>query len=252
MWQSRELLYFLVWRDIKVRYQQTVLGIAWVVLQPLAIALSLTLFLRRLVHAPAGLPYPVFAYSGMLVWQFFSQALASSGNSLLANERLVTKVYFPRLLIPLAAVLGGIPDLAIGLAVLVLFLVRYRIVPSAVLVLLPVPLLLAFLLAFGVGLWLAALNVRYRDVRHTIGFLIQLWFLASPIAYPVSVVPEKWRAWYGLNPMVGIVDSLRWMLHGEGPAPLRLLLISACSGILFLCGGLYYFRRTEDTFADFI
>lgn len=252
MWQSRELLYFLVWRDIKVRYQQTILGVAWVVLQPLAIALSLTVFLGRLVPSSAGLPYAVFAYSGMLVWQFFSQALAASGNSLLANERLVTKVYLPRLLIPLAAVLGGMPDLVIGMFVLVVFLFHYRIAPSAAVLLLPVPLLLAFVLAFGVGLWLAALNVRYRDVRHTIGFLIQLWFLASPIAYPVSVVPAKWRAWYGLNPMVGVAETFRWMLHAEGPAPLRLLLISACSGALLLSVGLYYFRRTEDTFADFI
>jgi lipopolysaccharide transport system permease protein len=253
LWQYRELLYFLAWRDIKVRYKQTVLGLAWAVIQPLAIALTLTLFLGRLVKIPSdGLPYPVFAYSGMVIWQLFAAAMTESSNSLVVNERLITKIYFPRLIVPLSSVLTSLLDFAVSLVVLALFLVYFRVTPMATIAMLPIVVLLAVLLALGVGLWLGALNVKYRDVRYTIGFLVQFWFLATPIAYPVSVVPERWRIWFGLNPMVGIAEGFRWTLHSTGPAPVYLLSTSACVSIVLLVSGLFYFRRMEDTFADFI
>jgi lipopolysaccharide transport system permease protein len=253
LWHHRELLYFLTWRDIKVRYKQTVLGVAWAVLQPVAIALSLSLFLGRIVKVPAnGLPYPVFAYSAMVVWQLFAQALTESSNSLLTNERLITKVYFPRLLVPLSSVLASLVDFAISLVVLAMFLAFYRIVPTGSVVILPLIVLLAVMAALGVGLWLAALNVKYRDVRYTLGFLVQFWFLATPIAYPASIVPAKWRILYGLNPMVGVVEGFRWGLRGDGAAPVHLMAASAAMTVVLFASGLYYFRRTEDTFADFI
>lgn len=253
LWQYRELLYFLTWRDIKVRYKQTLLGIVWAIIQPLSIALTLSLFLGRLAKMPSGgLPYPVFAYSGIVMWQLFSQALTESSNSLLANERLITHVYFPRLIIPLSSVLASLLDFAISFALIAFFLLYYRIVPTAAMVTLPLIICLAMAIAVGVGLWLASLNVKYRDVRYTVGFLVQFWFLATPIAYPTSVVPGRWRVWYGLNPMVGVVEGFRWALTGIGNAPVLLIAISAGVSVLVLISGLYYFRRTEDTFADFI
>lgn len=253
IWQHRELLYFLTWRDIKVRYKQTVLGITWVILQPLAIALALTIFLGRVVHVSSqNLPYPVFAYAGMVLWQLFAQTLTESSNSLLANERLITKVYFPRLIIPLSAVLASLLDFFICLVVLGFFLAYYRIVPTLAIALLPFVVFLAVLVSLGAGLWLAALNVKYRDVRYTVGFLVQFWFLATPIAYPTSIVPERWRILYGLNPMVGVVDGFRYALKGTGAAPWSSIAISAGLGGAILMSGVYYFRRTEDSFADFI
>jgi lipopolysaccharide transport system permease protein len=253
LWQYRELLYFLAWRDIKVRYKQTLLGILWAVIQPLSIALTLSLFLGRLAKVPSGgLPYPVFAYAGIVMWQLFSQALAESSNSLLANERLITHVYFPRLIIPLSSVLASLLDFVISFALMAFFLLYYRIAPTAAMVALPLMICLPLAIAMGVGLWLASLNVKYRDVRYTLGFLVQFWFLATPIAYPTSVVPERWRIWYGLNPMVGAVEGFRWALTGIGDAPVLLLAISICVSVLILISGLYYFRRSEDTFADFI
>ncbi len=253
IWQHRELLYFLTWRDIKVRYKQTVLGVVWAIVQPLAIALALTMFLGRLVHvSPQSLPYPVFAYAGMVLWQLFAQALTDSSNSLLVNERLVTKIYFPRLIIPLSAVLASLLDFLICLIVLAFFLAYYRIVPTPAIALLPLVVCLALLISSGVGLWLAALNVKYRDVRYTVNFLVQFWFLATPIAYPTSVVAKRWRMWYGLNPMVGVVDGFRYALKGSGPAPWSLLAVSTGLAVVIFMSGLYYFRQTEDAFADFI
>lgn len=253
VWQHRELLYFLTWRDIKVRYKQTVLGAAWAIIQPLAVALSLSLFLGRLAKIPSdGLPYPVFAYSGMVVWDLFAQAMSGASGSLLANERLVTKVYFSRLAIPLSAVLASLLDFAIASIALVFFLVFYRIPPTAALAVLPLLVLLTALIAFGAGLWLSALNVKYRDIRYTLGFLVQFWFLATPIAYPTSVVPQRWRILYGLNPMVGVVDTFRWALRGNGGFPFGLMAVSACVGATLFLSGLIYFQLTEDTFADLI
>ena len=204
--RHRELLYFLTWRDIKVHYKQTTLGVAWAILQPLAIAFSLTLFLSRVVKMPQGeLPYPVFAYSGMVLWQFFAQSLTEASNSLLANERLISKVYFPRLVIPLSAVMASLMDFVVSLLVLGVLLAFYRIPIKPGLLLFPLMVILAGMIASGVGFWLSALNVKYRDVRYTLTFLVQLWFLASPIAYPSTVVPERWRLWYQINPMAGAI-----------------------------------------------
>lgn len=253
LWSHRELLFFLTWRDIKVRYKQTVIGVAWAVLQPLAIALSLSLLLGRLVKVPAGeLPYPVFAYSGMVVWQLFAQAVTDSSNSLLANERLLTKVYFPRLLLPLSAVLSSLLDFGISLFVLAAFLAYFRIVPQASIVLMPLFVVMTVVVALGIGFWLSALNVKYRDVRYTVTFLMQFWFFATPIAYPASTVPERWRFWYELNPMAGVVEGFRWSLRGTGAFPLHMLVTSACVSAVLFAGGLYYFCRTEETFADFM
>jgi lipopolysaccharide transport system permease protein len=253
IWEHRELLFFLVWRDIKVRYRQTALGIAWAVLQPLAIALSISLLFGRLVQIPQGdLPYPVFAYAGMVLWQLFAQGVTECSNSMVANERLVTKVYFPRLLLPLSAVLSCLLDFAISLVVLVGFLAWFRITPQVGLLLIPAFAGLAVITALGIGLWLAALNVKYRDVRYTLTFLIQFWFFASPIAYPSSSVPERWQHWYALNPMVGIVEGFRWTLRGTGTLPVQMLLISSAAIAVVLISGLIYFQRTEETFADYI
>jgi lipopolysaccharide transport system permease protein len=253
LWQYRELVYFLTWRDIKVRYKQTILGVAWAVIQPLFIALTLSLFLGKLAKVPSdGVPYPVFAYSAMVLWQLFSHALTEASNSLVGNERLITKVYFPRLVIPLSAVLGGLVDFVIAFIVLIPFLAFYRIVPTTKVLALPLFALLTVLISFGAGLWLAALNVQYRDVRYTVGFLVQVWFLATPVAYPTSVVPQHWQAAYGLNPMVGAVEGFRWALLGAGKAPGHLLAGSVAVMVLVLGSGLYYFRRMEASFADVI
>lgn len=253
LWQYRELLYFLTWRDIKVRYKQTILGVAWAVVQPLIIALTLSLFLGRLAKVPSdGMPYPVFAYTGMVAWQLFASALTEASNSMVANERLITKVYFPRMLVPMSAVAGALVDFLVAFVVLIPFLIFYRMVPSTTVFTIPFFVLLAALIAFGAGLWLSALNVQYRDVRYTVGFLVQLWFLATPVAYPTSVVPTPWRAWYALNPMVGVIEGFRWALLGTGEAPGHLILISVAATALIFASGLYYFRRMEHTFADVI
>ena len=253
VWQYRELLYFLTWRDIKIRYKQTALGLAWTIIQPLFVALTLSLFLGHLAKVPSdGVPYPVFAYTAMVPWQLFAHALTEASNSLVANDRLLTKVYFPRLVIPLSAVAAGLVDFTIAFSVLIPFLAWYQIVPTAMVLVAPFFVLMVVLIALGAGLWLSALNVQYRDVRYTVGFLVQLWFLATPVAYPSSVVPEPWRAWYGLNPMVGVIEGFRWALLGTGEAPGLMLVVSAAATALILASGLYYFRRMEDTFADVI
>ncbi len=253
LWDHRELLYFLVWRDIKVRYKQTVIGIAWALLQPLAIALSIILLLGRVVRLPVGdLPYPVFAYAGMVVWQFLSQTVSESSNSLLANEQLVTKVYFPRLLLPLSAMLASSLDFVLNLLILGGFLAWFQIMPQVRLLLLPLFAALVGVTALGVGLWLSAVNVKYRDVRYTISFLIQFWFFATPIVYPSSAVPQRWQQWYALNPMVGAVEGFRWALRGTGDVPMHALVVSSAVTVVVFLSGLIYFHRTEDTFADFI
>jgi lipopolysaccharide transport system permease protein len=251
--QHRELLYFLTWRDIKVRYKQTALGIAWAILQPLAVALALAAFLGRVVHMTSDdLPYPVFAYAGMVLWQLFAQGLTESSNSVVNNERLISKVYFPRLLVPLSAILASLLDFAISLLVLVLFLVYFRIAPTAAGVFFPLFVVPVVLSSLGAGLWLSALNVKFRDVRYTINFLVQFWFFATPVAYPISSVPERWRLLYELNPMVGALQGFRWALRGEGAFPAQSVILAFFTSTALLLTGLYYFRRTEDTFADFI
>jgi len=251
--RHRELLYFLTWRDIKVRYKQTALGIAWAILQPLAVALALAVFLGRMIHLPSdNLPYPVFVYAGMVLWQLFAQGLTESSNSIVNNERLISKVYFPRLLVPLSAILASLLDFVISLIVLVLFLVYFRIAPTGAVVLFPLFVLPVILSSLGAGLWLSALNVKFRDVRHTVNFLVQFWFFATPVAYPASSVPVSWRMLYELNPMVGALEGFRWALRGEGAFPARSVILAIITATALLLTGLYYFRRTEDTFADFI
>jgi lipopolysaccharide transport system permease protein len=253
LWEYRELLYFLVWRDIKVRYKQTALGAAWAIIQPFFIMVVFSLFFGKLAGVPSdGIPYPVFTFCALLPWQLFAHALAESSNSLVANERLITKVYFPRLVVPIAAVLGGLVDFAIAFVVLLGMMAYYGIVPGLAVLTLPLFVLLAVMTALGVGLWLSALNVQYRDVRYTLNFLTQFWLFITPVAYPSSIVPEKWRALYGLNPMAGVVEGFRWALLGKTEAPGPLLAVSVVAVIVILVGGLYYFRRMEETFADIV
>jgi lipopolysaccharide transport system permease protein len=253
LWEYRELLYFLTWRDIKVRYKQTALGVAWVVLQPLFLMLLFTLFFGRLLRVPSdGIPYSIFAYAALLPWQLFSRALNEASMSLVANERIITKIYFPRILVPVSAVLSGLVDFTIGLTALVGFMILYGIQPGFAILVLPLFVLLAVVAALGVSLWLAALNVVYRDVRYLLPFLTQIWMFATPIIYPVSVVPEAWRSLYSLNPMVGVVEGFRWSLLGStGPSEL-MLAVSAAIVLLIFGAGILYFWRIEQTLADVI
>jgi len=253
LWAYRELLYFLVWRDIKVRYKQTALGVAWAVIQPLATMVVFSIFFGRLAGIPSdGVPYPIFAYCALVPWQLFSYALTESSNSLVANQNLITKVYFPRLLIPMSAVLAGLLDFLIAFVLLFGLMAYYRLPFPPSLWAIPVFLLLAAAIALGVGLWLSALNVQYRDVRYTIPFLTQFWLFTTPIAYPSSLVPEAWRALYGLNPMAGVVEGFRWALLGTGSAPGAMFGVSACVTLGLLLSGAFYFRRVECTFADVV
>src|SRR5258705_4635889 len=253
LWAYRELLYFLTLRDVKVRYKQTALGAAWAIIQPLFMMMVFSLFFGRLARLPSdGIPYPIFTFCALLPWQLFAHALTESSNSLVANERLLTKVYFPRLVVPISAVLGGLVDFCIAFIILLALMAYYRIVPGWAIVTLPAVILLAVSTALGAGLWLSALNVQYRDVRYTITFLIQFWLFATPVAYPSSIVPERWRALYGLNPMAGVVEGFRWALLGKSTGPGALLAVSVAVGILILIGGLYYFRRMEQQFADIV
>ena len=252
LWEYRELLYFLTWRDIKVRYKQTILGAAWAVLQPFLTMVVFSIFFGRLAQVPSdGIPYPIFAYCALVPWSYFAGALDRAGNSLVGSANLITKVYFPRLAIPTSAVLAGLLDFAIAFVVLLGMMLYYGIVPTAAILTLPLFLLLAIATALAVGLWLSALNVQYRDVRYTIPFLTQFWLFATPVAYSSTLVPERWRALYGLNPMAGVVEGFRWALLGKEP-PGPLMAVSVIVVILLLIGGLYYFRRMEKTFADVV
>ncbi len=253
LWEYRELLYFLIWRDVKVRYKQTALGAAWAVIQPFFMMVVFSLFFGKLAGIPSdGIPYPVFAFCGLLPWQLFAHSLTESSNSLVANERLITKVYFPRLVVPIAAVLGGMVDFAIAFVILLLMMLYFGIVPGWQIVMLPGFILLAVMTALSVGLWLSALNVKYRDVRYTINFMIQFWLFATPVAYPSSLIPEQWRWLYGLNPMAGVVEGFRWALLGKTDPPGALLAVSVTVVILLLVGGLFYFRKMEQEFADVV
>jgi lipopolysaccharide transport system permease protein len=253
LWAYRELLYFLVWRDIKVRYKQTALGVGWAILQPLLTMVVFSVFFGRLAGVPSdGVPYPVFAFCALVPWQLFAFCLTESSNSVVAQQRMISKVYFPRLIMPLAALGVGLADCAMASVVLLLLTLYYGIVPGPSVLVLPLWMLLAVASALSVGLWLSSLNVRYRDVRYTVPFLAQTWMFATPVAYPSSIVPEAWRPVYALNPMVGVVDGFRWALLGSGGAPGLTSVISAASVAVLLVGGLYFFRRTERTFADMV
>ena len=253
LWEYRELVYFLAWRDIKVRYKQTLLGISWAVIQPISMTLVFSVFFGYLARVPSdGLPYPLFTLSALVPWQLFAYALIESSNSLVANEKLVTKVYFPRLIIPLSTVLAGLVDFTCAFFVLLGLMFWYGVVPTSALWTLPVFITLAIITAVGFGLWLAALNVQYRDVRYAIPFLVQFWLFISPVAYPASLVPERWRFFYGLNPMVGVIEGFRWALLGKAEEPGPTLVVSVAVALFLLFGGLYYFRRMEKTFADVV
>jgi len=253
IWQYRELLYFFVWRDVKIRYKQTVIGVAWVVLQPLLTMAVFTLFFGRLAKLPSqGLPYPVFYFAALVPWTYFSTSLQYATSIVVENQRVITKVYFPRLILPVSAVLSGLVDFSIGFVALAGVTLSYGLRPGIAALWLPVLLLLAVATALGVGLWLSALNALYRDVRYVMPFLVQFWMLASPVAYPSTLVPERWRWLYGLNPMTGVIEGFRWALTGHGQAPGAVMLVSAAMVTVVLIGGLLFFQRMETTVADLV
>lgn len=253
LWEYRELLYFLVWRDVKVRYKQTVLGAAWAIIQPFMLMVVFALFLGKLAGVPSdGLPYPLFAYAALVPWTLFASSLAGASDSLVGSSNLITKVYFPRLILPVAAAGSFLLDFAIAFGLLVGMMVFYGVYPSIALAWLPLLTLFAVVAALAVGIWLAALNVRYRDVRYAVPFLTQLWLFATPVAYPSSIVPKTWQPLLGLNPMAGVVEGFRWALLGTGEVPGAIILVSAAVTLGLLLGGLAYFQRTERTFADVI
>lgn len=252
-WQYRELLYFLSWRDIKVRYKQTALGALWAILQPFLTMLIFSLFFGNLAKMPSdGIPYPIFAFAALVPWTFFSNGLTQSGNSLVQSAGMLKKVYFPRLIVPISSILSGVVDFLFAFLVLIGLMFWYGIAPTANVVWLPFLLLLAFGTALGVGLWLSAMNVQFRDVRYTIPFLAQFWLFATPIAYPSSLLSEPWRTIYGINPMVGVVEGFRWALLGTATAPGPLIIVSALTMLTILITGMFYFRRMESTFADVV
>jgi len=253
VWAHRELLWFLVWRDIKVRYKQTALGVLWAVLQPLLTMVVFSLFFGRLAGVPSnGVPYPIFSFAALVPWTFFSYGLSQAANSLVTDEQLVRKVYFPRMVIPVATVLSGVADFGLAFLMLIGMMLYYSIGLTWQALWVAPLLLLAFITCLGVGLWLAALNVQYRDVRYTVPFLTQLWLFATPIAYPSSLLPEPWRTLNGLNPMAGVVEGFRWALLGTDTAPGSIVQVSVVAAVVLLVGGMFYFRRMEDTFADVI
>jgi lipopolysaccharide transport system permease protein len=253
LWHYRELLYFFVWRDIKVRYKQTAIGAAWAVVQPFMTMVVFSLFFGTLAHIPSqGLPYPIFYYSALLPWTYFAGALQNATNTIVDNQRVITKVYFPRLILPITAILPGLVDFGVAFLLLVGMMFYYRMHATWALLLLPGFLLLAVLTALAVGLWLSALNAMYRDVKYVVPFLIQFWLFASPVAYPSTLVPGRWRWVYGLNPLAGVIEGFRWALTGQGNPPSLLLAASTCIVIFLLCGGLIYFQSTEATVADVV
>jgi lipopolysaccharide transport system permease protein len=253
VWEYRELLYFLVWRDVKVRYKQTLLGAAWAIIQPVFTMVVFALFFGRLAGVPSdGIPYPIFSYVALVPWQFFAHGLSQSSGSLVESASVIRKVYFPRLVIPAAAVIGGVIDFFLSFAVLLGMMFAYGITPTVAVVWLPLLLVLAVVTALGAGLWLTALNAQFRDVRYAVPFLVQAWMFATPIAYPSSLLDEPWRTLYGLNPMAGVVEGFRWALLGTETAPGPIVFVSAFVALAMLVSGAFYFRRMEDTFADVI
>jgi lipopolysaccharide transport system permease protein len=251
LWRFRELLYFLIWRDVKVRYKQTVLGAAWAILQPLLTMVIFSIFFGKLARMPSdGVPYPLFAYVALVPWTFFANGLTLSSGSLISNQGLLRKVYFPRLVIPISAVASGLIDFAIALVVLIGMVVWYGITPTSNIVWLAPLILLALVTALGVGLWFSALNVLYRDIQYIVPFLVQVWLYTTPIVYPSSLVPPSWRTLYAINPMVGVVEGFRWALLGTGTAPGPVILVSAMAALTILVGGLFFFRRMEKSFSD--
>jgi len=253
LWDYRELLYFLVWRDVKVRYKQTAIGASWALLQPLLTMVIFTMVFGKFAKMPSnGLPYPIFTFVALLPWNYFARSLNQSILSVVGNANLITKVYFPRLLLPLSAVVSGLIDLAIGFGFLIVMMLWYQITPDWEILYLPLFIMLAMLTALSVSLWLAVINVRYRDVGQAVPFLIQIWLFVSPVAYAVSVVPSQWRMLYSLNPMAGVIEGFRWALTTSESPPVLSVAISTVMVLALLYGGLIFFKRMEETFADVI
>ena len=253
LWEYRELLYFLTLRDIKVRYKQTVLGAAWAIIQPFFTMVVFSLFFGKLARVPSDdIPYPIFSYAALVPWMFFANGLSQSSTSLVASANLIRKVYFPRLVIPISAVISGGVDFVLAFVVLLGMMLFYGVVPTWNMVWLPLLLLLALVTSLGVGLWLTAMNVQFRDVRYAVPFLVQAWMFATPIAYPSSLLDEPWRTLYGINPMAGVVEGFRWALLGTETAPGPIVIVSALVAVGLLISGAFYFRRMEKTFADVV
>ncbi|OGO18634.1 MAG: phosphate ABC transporter permease [Chloroflexi bacterium RBG_16_48_8] len=253
LWRYRELLYFLIWRDIKVRYKQSLLGAAWAIIQPLLTMIIFTIFFGQWAGIPTDeVPQPVFYFAGILPWQFFQSGVSKSGISLVASRNLITKIYFPRIAVPIAPIIAGLLDFGLAFLILIVMMFFYGIVPTSTLWTLPLFLFLALLTAVGVGIWLAGLNVAYRDVGYVIPFLLQVWFFLSPIVYSSTIVPESLRPYYGLNPMVGVVQGFRWAIFGVGKPNLTDLCASIGVAIFLLVSGVFYFKRMERTFADVV
>ena len=253
LWEYRELLYFLAWRDIKIRYKQTLLGAAWAIIQPFFTMVVFSVFFGRLAHIPSdGVPYPLFSYTALVPWTFFANGLNQSSNSLVNGAQLVQKVYFPRLILPIAAVLSGVVDFILAFIVLLGMTLYYGLVPTSNVVWLPAFLILALITSLGVGLWLSTLNVQYRDVRHAVPFITQFWLFATPIAYPSTLLSEPWRTLYGLNPMVGVVEGFRWALLDTDTHPEAIIIVSSLMAVAILIAGAFYLRRMEKTFADVV
>ena len=253
LWEYRELLYFLVWRDIKVRYKQTVLGAAWAIIQPFFTMVVFSLFFGKLAKIPSdGVPYPLFCFAALVPWTLFSNGLSQSSNSLVGSAHLITKVYFPRMVIPISSIFSGALDFSISFVVLLAMMAVYGIFPTWNTLWLPLLILFVFVSSLGVGMWLSALNVQFRDVRYIVPFLAQIWLFATPIAYPSSLLSEPWRTIYGLNPMVGVVEGFRWALLGTDTAPSPIVIVSSLAALTILIGGAFYFRRMEKNFADIV
>jgi lipopolysaccharide transport system permease protein len=254
LWEYRELLYFLTWRDVKVRYKQTVLGGAWAIIQPFFTMVVFSLFFGNLAKIPSdGIPYPVFSYTALVPWTFFAYGIQQSSNSLVTSANLLKKIYFPRLVIPISSVLSGIIDFILAFSVLIIMMLAYGIFPTANLIFLPFFFLLAFVISLGVGMWLAAMNVQFRDVRYIIPFIIQFWMFATPIAYPSSLIEnDLLRLIYGFNPMTGVIEGFRWVLLDTDTAPGPIIIVSTLTAVALLVSGAYYFRRMEKTFADVV
>jgi lipopolysaccharide transport system permease protein len=253
VWRFRELAFFLTWRDVKVRYKQTVLGAAWAILQPVLAMVIFTVIFGHFAHIPSdGVPYPIFAFAALLPWTFFAYAIGQSSNSLVSNANLISKVYFPRLVVPIAATLSGLVDLLIAFGVLLCLMIYYGIRPTALVFLLPIFVFMALLAALAVGIWLSALNVQYRDVRYTVPFLTQLWLYATPVAYPAGLVTGRFHTLLALNPMTGVVNGFRWSVFGKGQVDATSIVSSIVISTLVLLSGLYYFRRVEQRFADVV
>jgi lipopolysaccharide transport system permease protein len=247
-----ELLYFFIWRDVKIRYKQTVLGVLWAIIPPFFLMVVFSLFFGNLAQISSdGIPYPLFSFAALIPWSLFSEGLTRSTMSMVTNSSIMTKVYFPRLIMPIAGILSPLIDFVIALAILFLMMGYYGYFPSVAIILLPAFILLALITSLAVGLWLSSLNVKYRDFQYTIPFLIQIWFFLSPIVYPVSMIPEQWQFLYALNPMTGVIEGFRWALLGTSPPGLTIM-ISAGVVILILIGGLFYFRKMEQYFADLV